>query len=72
LREKALKRAGLTEEVLQKIDGRSSARKNKQYERSDEIRKELAAVGNALMDGPEGTTWGPGIPLDVQEKIAST
>ncbi|ONK70373.1 uncharacterized protein A4U43_C05F33050 [Asparagus officinalis] len=72
LREKALKRAGLTEEqVLEKIDERSSARKNKQYERSDEIRRELAAVGIALMDGPEGTTWRPGIPLDIQEKLAS-
>lgn len=69
----ALKRAGLTEEaVLQKTEERNSARKNKQYDRSDEIRKELAAVGIALMDGPEGTTWRPGIPLDVQEKIAST
>lgn len=73
LRERALRRAGLTEEeVLHKIEERSSARNNKQFERSDEIRKELAAVGIALMDGPEGTTWRPGIPLDVQEKIAST
>ena len=72
MKEKALKRAGLTEEeVLSKIEDRSSARKNKQYERSDQIRKELAAVGIALMDGTEGTTWRPGIPLDVQEEIAS-
>ncbi|MQM19135.1 hypothetical protein Taro_052137 [Colocasia esculenta] len=68
LRTKALKRAGLTEEqVLQKIVERTSARKNKQYERSDEIRKELAAVGIALMDGPDGTTWRPSVPLHVQE-----
>ena len=50
-----MKRAGLTEEeVLQKIEDRSSARKNKQYERSDEIRKELAAVGTAPMEWPQG------------------
>lgn len=73
LKERALKRAGFREEdVLHKIEERNSARKNKQYERSDEIRKELAAAGIALMDGPEETTWRPGIPLDVQEKIAAT
>ncbi|XP_078439112.1 cysteinyl-tRNA synthetase, class Ia family protein [Wolffia australiana] len=67
LREKALKRAALTEEqVLQKIVDRTSARKNKEYERSDEIRRELAAVGISLMDGPDGTMWRPGIPLRFQ------
>ncbi|KAJ6818551.1 cysteine--tRNA ligase, chloroplastic/mitochondrial isoform X3 [Iris pallida] len=72
LREKALKRAGLTEEdVLQKIEERTLA-KNKQYERSDEVRKELAAAGIALMDSPDGTTWRPGVPLDVQEQVPST
>lgn len=73
MREKALKRAGLTEEdVVQKIEERTSARKNKQYERSDEIRRELAAAGIALMDSPDGTTWRPGVPLDVQEQVPST
>ncbi|KAL5706377.1 cysteine--tRNA ligase [Ranunculus cassubicifolius] len=69
LREKALKRAGLGEDVvLQKIEERSLARKNKEYEKSDEIRKELAAVGIALMDGPSGTFWRPTIPLAFQDQ----
>lgn len=68
LREKALKRAKLTEDqVLQKIDERTMARKNKEYEKSDRIRKELAALGIALMDSPEGTTWRPAVPLALQE-----
>ncbi|KAG8381736.1 hypothetical protein BUALT_Bualt05G0003600 [Buddleja alternifolia] len=68
LREYALKRARLTEdEVLQKIEERNGARKNKEYEKSDAIRKDLAAVGVALMDSPEGTTWRPAIPLAMQE-----
>ncbi|CAN6177451.1 unnamed protein product [Urochloa humidicola] len=68
LREKALRRASITEEhVLQKIEERTAARKAKQYEKSDEIRKELAAVGIALMDGPDGTTWRPSVPLSEEE-----
>ncbi|KAL7159034.1 hypothetical protein ABFS83_01G002000 [Erythranthe nasuta] len=64
----ALKRAKLTEnEVMQKIEERNVARKNKEYEKSDTIRKELAGVGIALMDSPEGTTWRPAIPLPLQE-----
>ncbi|CAN6167964.1 unnamed protein product [Urochloa humidicola] len=70
LREKALRRASITEEhVLQKIGERTAARKAKQYEKSDEIRKELAAVGIALMDGPDGTTWRPSVPLSEEEGV---
>lgn len=69
LREKALKRAKLTEDqVHQKIRERDTARKNKEYDRSDIIRKDLAAVGIALMDSPEGSTWRPAIPLAFQEE----
>lgn len=69
LREKALKRAGLQEDrVLQKIEERTSARKNKEYKKSDAIRKELAKVGIALMDGPTGTFWRPTVPLALQEQ----
>jgi len=69
LRKKALKRAGITEEhILQKIKERTSARQNKMYERSDEIRKELASLGITLMDGPVETTWRPTLPLELQEK----
>lgn len=73
LKEKALKRAKLTEEeVLGKITERNSSRKNKEYEKSDAIRKELAAAGIALMDSPEGTKWRPAIPLALQEQLAAT
>ncbi|KAK4802079.1 hypothetical protein SAY86_000282 [Trapa natans] len=68
LRVKALKRANLTQDqVLQRIEERNQARKTKDYEKSDAIRNELAAVGIALMDSPEGTTWRPSIPLAMQE-----
>ncbi|KAI9192420.1 hypothetical protein LWI28_022724 [Acer negundo] len=69
LREKALKRAKLTEDqVLLKIEERTAARKNKEYEKSDAVRKDLASVGIALMDSPEGTTWRPAVPLELQEQ----
>lgn len=72
LREKALRRAKLSEdEVVQKIEERNSARKNKEYEKSDAIRKELAALGIALMDSPQGTSWRPAIPLALQEQLAT-
>ncbi|XP_024956790.1 cysteine--tRNA ligase, chloroplastic/mitochondrial isoform X5 [Citrus sinensis] len=73
LREKALKRADLTEDqVLQRIEDRTVARKNKEYEKSDAIRKDLAAVGIALMDSPVGTTWRPALPLALQEQAVAT
>lgn len=73
LKEKALKRAKMTnDQVLQKIEERNAARKNKEYEKSDSIRTDLAAVGIALMDGPNGTTWRPSLPLALQEHQASS
>lgn len=74
LREKALMRAKLTEDqILQKIKERTVARKDKDYEKSDAIRKDLAALGIALMDSPDGTSWRPAIPLALQEQqVAST
>ncbi|XP_062199874.1 cysteine--tRNA ligase CPS1 homolog, chloroplastic/mitochondrial-like [Phragmites australis] len=73
LREKALIRASITEElVLQKIEERTAARKAKQYEKSDEIRRELAAVGIALMDGPEETTWRPSLSLSEEGVVVKT
>ncbi|WCJ30338.1 Cysteine--tRNA ligase [Euphorbia peplus] len=69
LREKALKRAKLTEdEILQKIEERTVARKDKDYEKSDAVRKDLAALGISLMDSPDGTNWRPAIPLALQEQ----
>ncbi|XP_074275707.1 cysteine--tRNA ligase, chloroplastic/mitochondrial isoform X2 [Silene latifolia] len=71
LKEMALKRAKLSEaEVRQKIEERDTARKNKEYEKSDEIRKELAALGIALMDSPHGTTWRPCLPSSLQQEPA--
>ena len=55
--------------MLLKIEERTAARKAKQYEKSDEIRKELAAVGIALMDGPDGTTWRPSVPLSEEQAV---
>lgn len=74
LREKALRRAKLTEDqILQKIEERTVARKDKDYEKSDAIRKDLAALGIALMDSPDGTSWRPAIPLALEEQqVAST
>lgn len=73
MRGKALKRVGITEEeLLLKIDERNLARKNKLYERSDEIRKELAAIGIALMDSPSGTTWRPTLTQDIQAPASAT
>ncbi|XP_031739350.1 cysteine--tRNA ligase, chloroplastic/mitochondrial isoform X2 [Cucumis sativus] len=73
LKEKALTRAKMTnDQVLQKIEERNAARKNKEYEKSDSIRTDLAAVGISLMDGPNGTTWRPTVPLALQEHQASS
>ncbi|KAL2346694.1 hypothetical protein Fmac_000694 [Flemingia macrophylla] len=69
LKQKALMRANLTEEeVLQKIEERAGARIQKEYAKSDAIRKELAVLGITLMDSPNGTTWRPTIPLPLQEQ----
>ncbi|XP_022137417.1 cysteine--tRNA ligase, chloroplastic/mitochondrial isoform X1 [Momordica charantia] len=73
LKEKALIRAKLTnDQVLQKIEERNAARKNKEYEKSDAIRTDLATVGISLMDGPNGTTWRPTVPLSLQEHQAAS
>lgn len=73
LKEKALTRAKLTnDQVVEKIEERNAARKNKEYEKSDAIRTDLAAVGITLMDGPNGTTWRPAIPLALQEQQAAS
>jgi cysteinyl-tRNA synthetase len=40
-----------------KIAERTEARKAKNWARADEIRDELLAMGIAIKDGPQGTTW---------------
>ncbi|KAG9156871.1 hypothetical protein Leryth_024482 [Lithospermum erythrorhizon] len=63
LKDKALKRAGLTEEdILKTIEEREQARKNKDYARSDQIRSDLEAKGIALMDVGKDTVWRPCAP----------
>ncbi len=44
-------------QVEQLISARLDARTAKNFKEADRIRDELAAMGVALKDGPEGTTW---------------
>ena len=43
--------------ILEKIAARTDAKANKDYAAADAIRDELIAMGIAIKDGPEGTTW---------------
>ncbi|KAG8382875.1 hypothetical protein BUALT_Bualt05G0124800 [Buddleja alternifolia] len=64
LKDKALKRAGLTEDdVLHSMEERMLARNNKEFSRSDQIRSDLAAKGIALMDVGKETVWRPCVPV---------
>jgi len=57
-REEGLKRLGLSEqEILQWIEERESARKEKDWKRADEIRNALLLKGIILEDTPSGTHW---------------
>jgi cysteinyl-tRNA synthetase len=56
-----LAKKGLKEEDIRElIARREAARKEKNWARADEIRKEGTAMGVVLEDGPRGTTWRPG------------
>ncbi|MGE4233785.1 MAG: cysteine--tRNA ligase [Bacteriovoracia bacterium] len=46
-----------TEEIENLIQERATARKNKNFARGDEIRKELLEKGIELIDSSSGTTW---------------
>jgi cysteinyl-tRNA synthetase len=51
-------RGGLDNEaIVELINKRTEARKNKDFAESDRIRDELATQGIVLEDGPDGTTW---------------
>jgi cysteinyl-tRNA synthetase len=63
LKEVALRRAGMTEaDVAQAIEQRAALRKAKDYDAADRLREEIEAKGVLFMDGPDGTTWKPGLP----------
>ncbi len=47
----------LSSEVENLISERSTARKNKDFKRSDEIRDKLKSMGIILEDTPQGTKW---------------
>jgi cysteinyl-tRNA synthetase len=58
LRSRAAARRGIDPAAVEaKLAERAEARKGKDFARSDAIRDELLAMGVALMDGPQGTTW---------------
>jgi len=57
-RKEGLKRLRLTEEeILRSIEERNLARKEKNWQRADEIRKDLFSKGVVLEDTPTGTNW---------------
>ncbi|KAD7116648.1 hypothetical protein E3N88_03916 [Mikania micrantha] len=65
LKGKALIRAELTEEdVLQRIEDRALARKNKDFKLGDQIRSDLTSKGIALMDVGSETIWRPCVPVE--------
>ncbi|KAK9058828.1 hypothetical protein SSX86_023671 [Deinandra increscens subsp. villosa] len=65
LKEKALKRAELTEEnIQQRIEDRALARKNKNFDIGDQIRSDLTTKGIALMDVGSETIWRPCVPVE--------
>lgn len=68
LKDKALKRAGLTEDVICQIEDRAVARKSHDFKKSDQIRTDLSARGIALMDVGKETVWRPCVPVEYEEK----
>jgi cysteinyl-tRNA synthetase len=58
IRDRAALRRGIDgAEVERRIAARAEARKAKDFARADAIRGELLAMGVAILDGPQGTTW---------------
>jgi cysteinyl-tRNA synthetase len=57
-KQEGIKRKGISEQdILQWIDERNLARREKNYRRADEIRNELLSKGIVLEDTPSGTLW---------------
>jgi cysteinyl-tRNA synthetase len=58
IRDRAAVRRGIDRSlVARRLVERTEARRAKDFARADAIRGELRALGVAIMDGPEGTTW---------------
>lgn len=58
LRDNRAARAGIDPVKVQELlDARKDARKNKDFERSDAIRDELASMNVEVKDTPQGATW---------------
>lgn len=69
LKDKALKRAELTEEnIQQRIEDRALARKNKDFTLGDQIRSDLTSKGISLMDVGSETIWRPCVPVEPSAK----
>ena len=45
------------EEIDALIEERIAAKANRDFERADQIRDDLEALGVVLEDGPDGTQW---------------
>lgn len=50
------------------IEERATARKNKDFARSDQVRADLSAKGIALMDLGKETIWRPCIPVEQEQE----
>jgi cysteinyl-tRNA synthetase len=48
---------GLEAQVNALLERRAAARASKNWAESDKVRDELNALGVAIKDGPQGTTW---------------
>ncbi len=58
LKQKYIQKLNITEnEINSKIDERNEAKKDKEFEKADNIRNELDKEGIVLMDTPNGTIW---------------
>ncbi len=61
IRDRKLKRTGISEEqahaIEKLLEERTNARLQKNFARSDQIRMELEAQGIIVMDSPEGSSW---------------
>lgn len=72
MKEKALKRAELSEEdISRRIEERALLRKEKKFEEGDLIRKALTYKGISLMDVGTDTIWRPCVPAEQDQAKAS-